>query len=1021
MNKRDFLRFLRVFFLVIASFSLAIVLPKTAAAVGTNINLSQTTNFSIRIDGAAANDQLGFNAASFGAKAYTDINGDGKPELIVGTAFTDFGGQVDSGSIYIINGELLESLTGPGDTIDLADSSNYSLRIDGDSVNGYLGSSAGVQFADINNDNLEDMIISGSYSDSLRGNVFILFNDMYKNYIDTTGNVIDLSNSSSYNIILQGAATGDSFGNLSIKVADLDNDSKNDILLEAHHADNNSRGESGSVFVFFNTLLDNYTGTGNILNVGTTSNFSVRFDGALASHTLGGGATTLGDYNDDGLLDYFISSDLTDYNSRGDSGSIWIFDHSVVAELANTSGNIIDLAGTTRWVVRIDGATAGDLLSYADGMLVADVTQDGKDDIVVGSYQSDYNSRPNSGSLWIIDNAKFGSLTGTGTLIDLATNTNYRVRLDGASSSDNFTFAAMAVTDVNNNGKLDILAGARMADTNGADSGAVYVFLDSLIDTWTTAGATKDLASAANYSVRYDGAAGQRLYFQNGYFADFNLDGQPDFIFSARGASYNSRSASGSYYFIYNFPHTISTSGAINSQSTSHTISGTVSAPTSVTSIAGVEYSLDSNSTSATWTSCTASDGTFDSTSETYSCSLTDLTQAKHTVYIRAIDSNGFYTAQSSYAHVAVTTDHTGPTSPRLRPTGYTNLRFPTFIANTVTDLVGTPSYTFELDSDTYHSYSVGGLPSSCGITERCIERDDLLHTVTYQNEHDSNTSNNEIGVFYKNLLIQPLTEGVHHWKVTARDETGNSNTQEATLTIDLTPPEIYELTVPGFSQVQTDTLYPISEQQLSLIGLISDRKMGSVITYADGAQDRFAADAAGSSEMQILLSKKSTNGSYETIAQSSPELLQAQEDADKKIFRFATKLPNILERGIYRLQLTSKDGAGNESNVSNYYFAQGQGITKPIQMNSLGKFPIGGYVLGDTAAASESAKTAADTEPTPTTLTPAVTNPSESITPTPEKLKEESQKDSNQNWIYLLFALGGFLGIVLLIRLVRT
>ncbi len=878
--------------------------PKTTA-VGTTYNISTSDRYNIRIDGAAAGHQLGYNGASLGQKTFTDINRDGKLDLVIGAVFTDYGGQNDSGSVYIISGDILDDYAGTGNTLDLADTNNYSLRIDGDTTTGYLPTSGGVVFGDINNDGIDDMVISESFADSVRGNVFILYSSIYEGYLNSRGNVIDLSDTSNYNFKLQGASTGDSFGNLSLVLTDIDNDSKNDLIVEAHHDDNNSRGESGSIFVFFNTLLDDYTGTGNFLSMATLSNFSVRIDGALARHTFGGGATVVGDYNNDGKIDLFASSDLADYNSRNDSGSIWIIDNETIASLAGTSGNLIDMAISTNWVLRIDAATAGDLITYGNQLIVSDITNDGAVDLVVGTYQSDYNSRSNSGSVWILDNALFSGATGTGNTVDLGTSSNYLVRIDGAAASDNFSFVAMAVTDINNNGRNDLVVGAKLANGNGADSGSEYVFFDSLIDTWSTPGGTIDTSNTNNFSLRYDGAAGQKLFFQNGNFPDLNGDDQPDFIFNSRDAGYNSRTTSGSYFIIYNFPHTFSLSTELKTSDTSPILTGTIQAPNSTTTIESVEFSIDSNAPTGTWSSCSATSGSFDSSEESFTCTPGTLSEGAHTVYVRAIDEDGFYTAQPSYALVALTIDTTAPTASWLTPNGYTNNQQPILSAAKFSDQHAIQSYSVELDTGAYKQFGIADLPNTCGNVFEC----EYLHTqdfrIWYRNENDQDPSNDHISVVFKQLSNFPLLEGHHLWKFIGKDFANNYTVREAAVDVDVTSPNLVELTLPVIGAAQPGKTYTLAPQTtLALVGTVSDAKKGSEHTYADGSIQKFDAVASGADQVTFVIEKKGLGGVFTQWFEHSIEALTYTEDAIEKRTSFSTQLPKPLENGYYKMAL---------------------------------------------------------------------------------------------------------------------
>jgi hypothetical protein len=85
------------------------------------------------------------------------------------------------------------------------------------------------------------------------------------------------------------------------------------------------------------------------------------------------------------------------------------------------------------------------------------------------------------------------------------------------------------------------------------------------------------------------------------------------------------------------------------------TFTGTAS--DSLSNIAGVEYKVDAGS----WTACTASDGSFDSSSENYTCTVASaLSDGSHTVYVRASDTLG-NTSNGSVSDV-FEVDLAGPT-----------------------------------------------------------------------------------------------------------------------------------------------------------------------------------------------------------------------------------------------------------------------------------------------------------------------------------------------------------------------
>jgi photosystem II stability/assembly factor-like uncharacterized protein len=100
--------------------------------------------------------------------------------------------------------------------------------------------------------------------------------------------------------------------------------------------------------------------------------------------------------------------------------------------------------------------------------------------------------------------------------------------------------------------------------------------------------------------------------------------------------------------------------------------------------VSSVEYQLDS--TLGSWSACTADDDTFDSASETFSCTTDELEEGIYTIYVRATDSNGNTTPEGEESEVSVTIDTTPPTLTLTPfPDNKTSDRTPS-LTGTVTD-----------------------------------------------------------------------------------------------------------------------------------------------------------------------------------------------------------------------------------------------------------------------------------------------------------------------------------------------
>jgi hypothetical protein len=74
-----------------------------------DVDLASLGSSGFRIDGAAAGDQSGRSVASAG-----DVNGDGRPDVIVGAPFADPSSRTDAGSSYVIYGFPAASVSYPG-------------------------------------------------------------------------------------------------------------------------------------------------------------------------------------------------------------------------------------------------------------------------------------------------------------------------------------------------------------------------------------------------------------------------------------------------------------------------------------------------------------------------------------------------------------------------------------------------------------------------------------------------------------------------------------------------------------------------------------------------------------------------------------------------------------------------------------------------------------------------------------------------------------------------------------------
>lgn len=407
----------------------------TITGTGNDIDLSDNTKWNIRFDGAVAGDTLGNGGVSF-----IDMGDDGEVDMLLASPGSD-NVRNRSGSVYVINQDIFGGLSGTGNTLDLATSSNYTIRYDGATEPCEIGESF-VKGIDLNDNGADDLIMASGHCGlggrSRSGALFIIYDSLLNTYAGT-GNTVDLATTSTYNLVFY-EATGSYFTiSNDLVTQDIDGNGKLDIVTGITNGDKNGRTDSGSVIVIYDSIIDNYVGTGNQIDLTDTANFNIRYDGVGEFDYFGWGGIAAADLDTNGKLDLILSSTGMDMNSRDDSGSMFVIYDSLIDDDAGT-GNIHDMTTSTNWNIRFDGATASEYFGgYHDDRLY-DYNNDGLVDIVIPASGAGYNSRAESGSIYIIYNALFSGLTETGNTVDMATTSNYSHRIDGATSGDYFGF-----------------------------------------------------------------------------------------------------------------------------------------------------------------------------------------------------------------------------------------------------------------------------------------------------------------------------------------------------------------------------------------------------------------------------------------------------------------------------------------------------------------------------------------------------------------------------------------------------
>jgi FG-GAP repeat protein len=200
----------------------------------TPINVGKLGAKGYEVDGAAALEGLGASVAGIG-----DQNGDGRPDLLMGSPNAGNNARAGSGSAYV-----LYSSAGAG-VIDLASLGARGYRVDGATAGEGLGSAV-ANAGDVNGDGRQDLLLgapgAANNGRAGSGSVYVLPAPAGPTTVDLAAPVIGL-------LRIDGAVAGDLLGTSVAAAGDLTGDGVPDVVAGAPNASNGGLAGSGSFHV----------------------------------------------------------------------------------------------------------------------------------------------------------------------------------------------------------------------------------------------------------------------------------------------------------------------------------------------------------------------------------------------------------------------------------------------------------------------------------------------------------------------------------------------------------------------------------------------------------------------------------------------------------------------------------------------------------------------------------------------------------------------------------------------------
>jgi hypothetical protein len=282
--------------------------------------------------GTEGGTYMGWSVAGLG-----DLDGDGIPEIAIGTPYASVGGNIGVGNVAVRSGAT-------GELIYL---------FEGQAVGDFLGwSVAGV--GDLDGDGVSDVLL-GAPNASPSG-------------LAQAG-IVEVRSGATGALLyrIEGVERSAYFGKAIASVGDIDGDGIDDFVVGAPDASPDGRSQAGSAFLFSGV-------NGRLLH---------RFDGGAAFDEFGASVAGGGDVDGDGTGDIAIGSPSASPGGRVAAGTTFVF-----------SGRSLEV------LFRIDGESRGDSLGRSVA-IVGDLRGEGRAAVALGAPYVSPHGIDGAGSVYI--------------------------------------------------------------------------------------------------------------------------------------------------------------------------------------------------------------------------------------------------------------------------------------------------------------------------------------------------------------------------------------------------------------------------------------------------------------------------------------------------------------------------------------------------------------------------------------------------------------------------------------------
>ncbi len=504
---------------------LSLLMYSSAYAQLRTADIDSSVGFSI--NGIHPDGRLGFYVSHIG-----DINADGLDDISVCAPWAVPDTINETGEVYIIFGH--NNLTDTTFDLNTLNGQN-GFKVRGVNEEDRLGYGGAQAAGDINNDGIDDLIITTPYTDpepdSLNtGSAYIIFgkSDTFPANI----NLETLDNTTG--LTLNGTNYWDNFGTIGGAAGDINNDGIDDFFVTADDTDFNGLS-SGTVYVIYGKEI--FPDTLDVDTLHLEHGFLI--NGKNATDNVGIAANRLEDINGDGINDLAVGA----FHANNDTGAGYvIFGRNNNFE---DTINVGDLDGSEGFTLL--GQTPGDRNGIAIGD-AGDINNDGIHDVYISASRKTVNNVAFAGCTYII----YGQPHHASTIYLDNINTDIGFRINGSEPVQFSGNSVQGLGDVNQDGLDDLLIGAFFSSKGKNRNGATYIVFGRNRN-FPKQVYLDQMPGDESLTIIED-AAFARLGFRVGGGGDFNGDGINDFIIGADYGTGFTPGSPGKAYVIYGSP-----------------------------------------------------------------------------------------------------------------------------------------------------------------------------------------------------------------------------------------------------------------------------------------------------------------------------------------------------------------------------------------------------------------------------------------------------------------------------------